>query len=72
MSEQLISEAVGKIFAQGPLFATFILIVITGYKQFWVYGWSYREVVKDRDYYRNIVNRTLDAAEKISNVKETR
>jgi hypothetical protein len=39
--------------------------VILGWRRYWVFGWKYEEVVRERDAWREIALRSLGVAEQL-------
>jgi hypothetical protein len=39
--------------------------IILGWRRYWVFGWKYEEVVKERDAWREIALRSLGVAEQL-------
>jgi hypothetical protein len=39
--------------------------IILGWRRYWVFGWKYEEVVRERDAWREIALRSLGVAEQL-------
>ena len=39
--------------------------ILLGWRRYWVFGWKYEEVVKERDAWREIALRSLGVAEQL-------
>ena len=63
----LLAEAIKFIGDVGVL-GLLILIIYGGIKQKWVYGWQYREIVADRDEWKQIALRGTALAEQATHV----
>ena len=42
-----------------------LLVILLGWRRYWVFGWKYEEVVRERDLWREIALRSLGVAEQV-------
>jgi hypothetical protein len=52
------------LLTQGGVVSLLVLIVVGGWRRWYVWSWQYKEVVKDRDFYRTLAFRGTSLAEK--------
>lgn len=58
----------------GPLgLLAFLLLGVVwgGVKKMWVWGWQYRELAADRDYWKDFATRSMTTAEKAATTAQT-
>ncbi len=56
-------QQLADLISTGGLVAVSLVIFVAGYKQIWVWGWHYRQVVEDRDQYRKQLFEKITAME---------
>lgn len=53
-----------KFINSGGVLGLLVIAIVGGYRKWWVYGWIYREVERERDDWRDIALHGTDLAEK--------
>lgn len=51
---------------KGGVVAIFVLIIILGSKRLWVWGWQYKEMEDDRNFWRDVALKTVDITEAVA------
>jgi len=64
MGVELLSPQVLSALSDLGTVALLLLILLAGVKGWWVFGWHYEEVARERDAWREIVLSTTSLAEK--------
>ena len=55
---------------KGGVGALLLIIVVAGIKRYWVPGWLYRQILKERDEWKQLALRGSSLATRIINEKE--
>jgi hypothetical protein len=59
------------ILGPGGLLVGLLILVVTGVKKMWVFGWYATALETDRDYWKQMAVRSLTAAEKATDVAKS-
>lgn len=51
---------------KGGVLAVAVIIIVAGSRKLWVWGWQYREMEADRDFWRDVALRTVDITEAVA------
>lgn len=54
------------ILEKGGVLAVLVLIILGGSRRLWVWGWQYREMENDRDFWRDVALKTVDITEAVA------
>lgn len=56
-------EALTTFLRDAGVIGVLVIIIVGGIKKLWVWGWQYREMEKDRDFWRDTALRALNISE---------
>lgn len=62
-TESLPFSEILDLVSRGGALAIFVIVLVTGYYQKWVWGWHHRQVIEDRDFYRQKMFEKITAME---------
>ena len=62
--------ALYELINKGGVVALLLIIVVAGIKRYWVPGWLYRQILKERDEWKQLALRGSSLATRIINEKE--
>lgn len=51
---------------RGGILALLLIIIAGGSRKLWVWGWQYREMEDDRNFWRDVALRTVDITEAVA------
>lgn len=56
-------EALTTFLRDAGVIGVLVIIIVGGIKKLWVWGWQYREMERDRDFWRDTALRALNISE---------
>lgn len=54
----------------GGMVGLLITVLLGGHRKWWVFGWRYSEVVKERDEWRELALRSANLAESLNEIQK--
>lgn len=65
-------DQISAVVNAGGVVFLLVAALFGGYKQWWVFGWSYRDMEQDRDAWRRTAERGTATAERAAKVAESK